>query len=205
MWEVRARRILDVAQELLIARGYREASMDEIAARVGIAKGTLYQHFPSKEALVQALFEQHVARFERTVAEALASDLPARERLERIIRYVYDDRDGAYTMLELLSNDVELRARLGPRKGPAMERLDRTTGQVARIIEAGRADGSLKPTVPTALALRAFLGALTLGRPAPAPAWTGCRRRSSPATSHASSSTASHTARRQNAAQATER
>jgi AcrR family transcriptional regulator len=176
MWEVRARRILDVAQELLIARGYREASMDEIAARVGIAKGTLYQHFPSKEALVQALFEQHVARFERTVDEAVASDLPARERLERIIRYVYDDRDGAFTMLQLLANDVELRGRLGPRKGEAMARLDRTTAQVGRIIGAGRADGSLDPTVPTGLALRAFLGALTLGRPGPGTGLDGMSR-----------------------------
>ncbi len=41
--------ILQVAEEVLLEKGYYEASIDEIAARVGIAKGTVYLHFASKE------------------------------------------------------------------------------------------------------------------------------------------------------------
>ncbi len=44
--------ILLAAEEVLIEKGYHEMSMDEIAARVGISKGTVYLHFASKEDLV---------------------------------------------------------------------------------------------------------------------------------------------------------
>jgi len=165
--DARARYILQAAQELLVERGYRDASMDEIAARVGIAKGTLYQHFPHKEDLVLALFEQHVERFAQTVEAAAASPLPARARLDQVLRYVYDGHDGAFTMMQLLTRNVEIWKSLGARKEQAVGRMDRTMAQVRRILDDGRADGSFDPDVPTTLMLRAFVNALTLGRPEP--------------------------------------
>lgn len=171
--DVRAGYILEVAQELLVEKGYHDASMDEIAARVGIAKGTLYQHFPHKEDLVLALLEQHVERFAHTVDEAAASPLPARVRLEQVLRYVYDDRDGAYTMMQLLTRNVEIWKSLAARKEQALGRMDRTMAQVRRILEEGKADGSFDPAVPTELMQRAFLNALTLGRTQPGSALEG--------------------------------
>lgn len=165
--DVRARYILEVAQELLVEKGYRDASMDEIAARVGIAKGTLYQHFPHKEDLVLALLDQHVERFAQTVDAAAASSLPARARLEQILRYIYDDRDGAYTMMQLLTRNVEIWKSLAARKDEALGRMERTTEQVRQILDDGKTDGSFDPAVPTTLMLRAFMHALTLGRPEP--------------------------------------
>src|SRR5205085_10875029 len=87
----RAELILDVAEEVLAEKGYHDTSMDEIAARAGVAKGTLYQHFPSKENLVFALFERNLVLFEQTVVQAVATLSTARARLERILRYVYQE------------------------------------------------------------------------------------------------------------------
>src|SRR5712692_7340143 len=55
--------ILQAAEEVLMENGYYEMSMDEIAMRVGIAKGTVYLHFPSKEDLVIAFFKLSMGRF----------------------------------------------------------------------------------------------------------------------------------------------
>src|SRR5579884_763575 len=86
--EVRAAIIMDAAEEVFMEKGYHDASMDEIAARAGIAKGTLYQHFPGKEDLVFALIERALELFEQAVEQvAAAADLTARARLERILRY----------------------------------------------------------------------------------------------------------------------
>ena len=164
---MRARFILDAARELLVEKGYRGTSMDEIAARVGIAKGTLYQHFLRKEDLVLALLEEHMERFARTLDEAAAAPGPARARLEQVLCYVYDGRDGAYTMMHLLTRDPEIWRSLADRKEQALGRVERTMAQVARILEDGKADGSFDFSVPTALMLRAFMNALTLGRPEP--------------------------------------
>src|SRR6266487_626347 len=56
----RAELILEAAEAVFTEKGYHEASIDEIALRVGVAKGTLYQHFASKEELVFALFESQI-------------------------------------------------------------------------------------------------------------------------------------------------
>ena len=55
--------ILAVAREVFNAEGYATASMSAIAAKLGGSKGTLYNYFPSKEALFEACIHQQCARF----------------------------------------------------------------------------------------------------------------------------------------------
>lgn len=47
----RSRRILDAAEELLVAFGHRKVTVDDVARRAGIGKGTVYLHFPTKDEL----------------------------------------------------------------------------------------------------------------------------------------------------------
>src|SRR3954447_601704 len=74
--------ILETAEEILSKKGYHATSMDEIAAQTGVAKGTLYQHFPTKEDLFFALIEQALAQFEHMVQEVANSSSNARQKLE---------------------------------------------------------------------------------------------------------------------------
>ncbi|TCO20384.1 TetR family transcriptional regulator [Kribbella steppae] len=50
-------RILDTAYELIAQRGVRDVGVEEVIAKAGIAKATLYRHFPSKNELVLAVLE----------------------------------------------------------------------------------------------------------------------------------------------------
>ena len=52
------KRILDTAYELFSHRGIHDVGVDELVARAGVAKATLYKHFPSKDELVLAFLEQ---------------------------------------------------------------------------------------------------------------------------------------------------
>src|SRR5213082_1061024 len=81
--------ILQAAEDVLMEKGYYETSMDEIAARVGIAKGTVYLHFASKEDLVVALFQQDTQKFLQVVEETIASAQTARAKMEAILRFMY--------------------------------------------------------------------------------------------------------------------
>src|SRR6266699_171997 len=76
--------ILQAAEEVLTEKGYYETSIDEIAARVGIAKGTVYLHFPSKEDLVVAIFERDMQQLLQYIDTTLASLVTAREKMETI-------------------------------------------------------------------------------------------------------------------------
>jgi AcrR family transcriptional regulator len=56
-------RLLDTAYELFSTRGVRAVGIDEVIERAGVAKATLYNHFPTKDALVLAFLEQREQRW----------------------------------------------------------------------------------------------------------------------------------------------
>jgi AcrR family transcriptional regulator len=65
-------RILDSAYELFSRRGIRAVGVDEVIDRAGVAKATLYRHFPSKDELVLAFLEQREQRWTLDWVEAEA-------------------------------------------------------------------------------------------------------------------------------------
>jgi AcrR family transcriptional regulator len=61
--EARRHALLDAAEALFLERPDRMASVDEVAQAAGLAKGTVYLYFPSKEEMLLSLHERHVAAF----------------------------------------------------------------------------------------------------------------------------------------------
>ncbi|HZO74996.1 MAG TPA: helix-turn-helix domain-containing protein [Ktedonobacteraceae bacterium] len=163
---VRTELILDVAEEVLVEKGYHDTAMDEIAARAGIAKGTLYQHFPHKEDLGFALFERGLMLFEQIVQQAAASsELTARARLERILLAVYQEHQGLRSqLLHLLYHDTDIRKSLLEKKGRLCERVERCAAQVGKIMEEGQAAGEFDPAISVELMLTIFMHALWFSR-----------------------------------------
>ena len=82
----RKNEILDAAEELFAAKGYEETSTGDILDRVGIARGTLYYHFRSKEEILDALIER-MNRVLIARAGKIAGDrsIPVVERIVRTI------------------------------------------------------------------------------------------------------------------------
>ncbi|MBR3166248.1 MAG: TetR/AcrR family transcriptional regulator [Lachnospiraceae bacterium] len=82
----RKNEILDTAAELFAAKGYEETSTGDILDRVGIARGTLYYHFKSKEDILDALIDRVNGILIAKAKEAAADrSLPVVERLIRTI------------------------------------------------------------------------------------------------------------------------
>jgi AcrR family transcriptional regulator len=65
-------RILESAYELFSRRGIRDVGIDEVIERAGVAKATLYRHFPSKDELVLGFLERREQRWTRDWVEAEA-------------------------------------------------------------------------------------------------------------------------------------
>jgi AcrR family transcriptional regulator len=81
-------RLLTAARELIEEGGYGAASVLAIADRAGVAAGTLYRHFASKQELFVEVFRSVCAREERAMqaaADQLAVQATARERLETVL------------------------------------------------------------------------------------------------------------------------
>lgn len=77
--------LLDAALRAFARAGYEAATVRDIAAEAGVAPGLLYHYFPSKEAVLQALFERSGALVMAAFAEVAAIPAPA-ERLAALVR-----------------------------------------------------------------------------------------------------------------------
>lgn len=76
-----ADRLLDTAARLFYARGVANVGINEIIARAGVARMTLYHHFPSKDALVKAVLEARRAERKAWLTRADGLGATPRERL----------------------------------------------------------------------------------------------------------------------------
>jgi AcrR family transcriptional regulator len=76
-------RILETADRLFYTRGIRAVGVDTIAAEIGISKRTLYNHFPSKDALIAAYLKGRFTRSPASDKPPLEQILGTFDRLER--------------------------------------------------------------------------------------------------------------------------
>ena len=87
-------RLMDAAREVFQEHGV-EAPLEEIARRAGVGIGTLYRRFPTRESLIDAIFEAKADEYVRASEEGLASESAwegFRRFLERICRMQAEDR-----------------------------------------------------------------------------------------------------------------
>ena len=149
--------ILQAAEEVLMEKGYYETSIDEIAARVGIAKGTVYLHFPSKEDLVVAIFERDMQQLLQYIDTTLASLVTAREKMETIFDLMHGGIiSKRMQLLYSISNSAGLRHLLVEKKGCLREIWDQLSARLNSMFEEGKTAGEFDSTLPTMVMLSAF-------------------------------------------------
>ena len=83
--ERRRQELLMIAYRLFIEKGYDNTSIDEIIAVAGIAKGTYYYHFPSKEATLEAVIEMMLSEEVKQAKAVVTSPLPVPQKLAAVI------------------------------------------------------------------------------------------------------------------------
>jgi AcrR family transcriptional regulator len=154
--------ILQVAEEVLMEKGYYDTSIDEIAARVGIAKGTVYLHFPSKEDLFAAIFERDMENIMGRVEETISRDRTARAKMEAILQLLYGGIfNQRMQLLYSLSNNTALRHTFMEKKACLRDLWDQLYSHITSLIEEGKATGEFDTALPTAIMACAFFSLLS--------------------------------------------
>jgi AcrR family transcriptional regulator len=134
--------LLDAAAEVFAERGFRDASVDEVAQRAGFSKGALYWHFAGKGELFMALLEERVDRPTREMIELLESAPPEQDMGPEASRRFVDLLRSAPELLLLdheywaqAVRDPELRARYAERQAKLRTALGRAL--VTRVRHLG--------------------------------------------------------------------
>ncbi len=136
--DARGREILVAAARVLGTRDV--AGMADVAAAAGIARGTLYRYFPSRESLLQALEAAANEEAGRRLAEANLDQVPVEEALARATRALVGVGEHFIVLL---------RERRPPEPG--------FSAPLVALIERGREDGQIRSDVPLATLVESLL------------------------------------------------
>ena len=145
MLKVREDAIVQAVNRLLAEKGFDAMTVDEVAAKVGIAKASLYKHFSSKEDLAAAAMV-HVMRQAQEFFGALSAENSPLENLRHAVRWTMGVKL-AGDMPSLPSQNSSLRATLIANKD-YMDGLMEVSDRLGAWIEAAQADGSISRKLP---------------------------------------------------------
>ena len=145
MLQAREEAIVQTVNRLLSEKGFDAMTVDEVAASVGIAKASLYKHFPSKEDLAAAAMVR-VMRSAREFLATIATNLPPLDKLKAVVRWTLQVQL-AGQMPSLPSQNSSLRAALTGSK-EYVDMLMEISDTLGEWIEAAQAGGALDPKLP---------------------------------------------------------
>lgn len=134
-------RLIGVAKQAFAESG-PHVSLDEIARRAGVGIGTLYRHFPTRDAIVEAVYRREVQQLGDGADRLIATRPPAealREWMRLFVDYIAAKRVLASALGALVGGPSELYAASGARIFDAVTRL------VRRGVESGEIRADVDP------------------------------------------------------------
>ncbi len=146
-------KIMDVTEKILLEQGYENTSVNDIIKRQGIAKGTFYHYFPSKESLLDRIIERLM---DKAMPGVLAivddAELNALDKLNRIFYYSKNYKMANMSLLRPLTrwllseNNIRFRHKI--MSGYTVK----ITPLITRILEQGKQEGVFEINDPQATA-----------------------------------------------------
>jgi AcrR family transcriptional regulator len=147
----RRRQILDCAAALCARCGYNELAVADVAERAGLAKGTIFRYFPTKEDLGRALAEAHLARWSDDLDRRVAR-MPGPPAPDAAARVLVESLAGRRELLGLAARGLAPVAAFGD--APAAAGLERALPYLG----AGGGARLMRTALAAAAGLRATLG-----------------------------------------------
>lgn len=145
MLQAREDAIIAAVNRLLAEKGFDAMTVDEVAAEVGIAKASLYKHFPSKEDLACAAMVRVMRRAQAFLA-GLPADAPPLDQIKAVARWTMEVQL-AGEMPSLPSQNSTLRATL-MNSADYMNGLIEISDRLGAWIEAAQREGRINPGLP---------------------------------------------------------
>ncbi|MCZ6554639.1 MAG: TetR/AcrR family transcriptional regulator [Candidatus Dadabacteria bacterium] len=97
--------IIKAASNLFSQKSYHDVTMDQIAGEVGVAKGTIYLYFKSKENLYLGILEHTFETIESILEKEIAKEDPAPQKLKKILRLIFQFYFQNMDVLRILTRD----------------------------------------------------------------------------------------------------
>ncbi len=151
-------RILEAAINVFASRGFFSATVAEIARAAGVADGTIYLYFKSKDDLLLSLFDEKMGELYASAQEALRSAVGAADEVRAFILHHLQAVERYPELATVLI--VELRQSAQAKAAGSREALQNYLNLVADAVRRGQDAGELDPQISPSTVKRAVFGAL---------------------------------------------
>lgn len=150
-------RIVAGARRYFFSHGFRGVTMDDLAAELGMSKKTLYAHFESKMALLQAVMRDKISAVERDLERVLREAGGGfSERLQALLSCMraHTEEIGAAYVRDVRREAPELFAQVQQRRRELIQRF------FGKLIQDGRKAGMIRKDIPTVMMIEMLVGAV---------------------------------------------
>jgi TetR/AcrR family fatty acid metabolism transcriptional regulator len=150
--------IIEAAIRVFARTGYYNSRVSDIAREAGIASGTIYLYFKTKDEILVTLFRDKMAEWVGQVRDAISSEGDPLSRVRRIVTM-------HFTVLEQnpdLAEVVQVELRQGHKffRGASAQEVSAYFDLIASVLEEGVAAGQFRKDLPVKLATKMLFGAM---------------------------------------------
>jgi AcrR family transcriptional regulator len=148
-------RILEVAKEAFTRFG-ADASLDDIAKQAGVGAGTLYRHFPTRDALIEAVYRSEVEKL-AAAARKMAETMPPMKALRSWMLLLIDYIGAKHIIAPALNSLVGGPARLYEDSRSLIQ------GAIDELVKGAKKSGDVRTDIDATDLLRAMIGISHVG------------------------------------------
>jgi TetR/AcrR family fatty acid metabolism transcriptional regulator len=150
--------IIEAAIRVFARSGYYNSRVSDIAREAGIASGTIYLYFKTKEEILVTLFRDKMAEFVTHLRREIADEPDPEQRLRRLVRRHFDVLEQNPALAEVVQ--VELRQGQKFFRGASAHEVSAYFDLIGSILDDGVAAGRFRPDLPVKVATKVLFGAM---------------------------------------------
>jgi TetR/AcrR family fatty acid metabolism transcriptional regulator len=150
--------IIDAAIRVFARTGYYNSRVSDIAREAGIASGTIYLYFKTKDEILVTLFREKMAAFVAYLRSQIAPERDPIARLRRLVRLHFAVLESNPELAEVVQ--VELRQGHKFFRGASAHEISAYFELIASVLEEGVASGQIRRDLPVKVATKMLFGAM---------------------------------------------
>jgi TetR/AcrR family transcriptional regulator, fatty acid metabolism regulator protein len=150
--------ILDAAVRVFARTGFYNSRVSDIAREAGIASGTIYLYFKTKDDILVTLFREKMAGFVDRARKAIADERDAVAKLRRLVRLHFETLESHPDLAEVVQ--VELRQGQKFFRGASAHEVSAYFDLIAAVLQEGVAAGVFRSDLPVKVATKMLFGAM---------------------------------------------
>jgi len=150
--------IIDAAIRVFARNGYYNSRVSDIAREAGIASGTIYLYFKTKDEILVRLFREKMAEWVASVRREVAAERDPLAKLRKIVALHFRVLEDNPELAEVLQ--VELRQGQKFFRGASAHEVSSDFGVINDVLEEAAASGQIRRDLPVKIATKMLFGAM---------------------------------------------